>query len=87
MVGDYSMNDWDFADVVFWLAVAFVLLLVGGIIAGYSENQKSDVPGFVVETDKMTGCQYLRPYGDDGPAMPRLDHNGKQVCVSVERAP
>lgn len=41
----------------------------------------SEVPGFDVITDSVTGCQYIRPeYRNSVPPVPRMGSDGKQIC-------
>lgn len=67
--------------VLLMLAILFGL----NIINEFVPHDNSDPPnggrsGMSVFTDYLTGCQYL---SQRGTLTPRLDKNGKQICIEV----
>lgn len=80
-------------DMLYWfceywypaLIVFFALTIVFCFIASTIQDAQTDVAdptagrsGMYVYTDKLTSCQYL---GKDGAITPRLNNEGKQICL------
>ena len=68
-----------------YCVAAVALAGVNYLLATYTEigRDATDPPGgrsdMRIMTDHQTGCQYLM--GSRGGLTPRLDENGKQICI------
>jgi hypothetical protein len=66
--------------------VTVFIVIVAVILAGRGDRDDTDPPdgrsGLSLYTDSKTGCQYLRA-GISG-LTPRLDRDGKQICLSTQ---
>jgi|GEM_PF-5098882 len=70
---------------VIYVVVAVLLSMVNYALANYTDigRDDSDPPAgrsdMKIMTDHMTGCQYLM--SARGGLTPRMDENGKQMCL------
>ena len=68
-----------------YLLVSLALGAANGLLARYTDigRDDTDPPGnrsnLLIMTDHATGCQYLTSVR--GGLTPRLDENGKQICI------
>lgn len=61
-----------------WLVIAVIVLVTWGH-ASRDDSDGKKRSGLIVYTDALTGCQYLGTVV--GAITPRLDKDGKIVCV------
>lgn len=74
-----------------WLLAIAATAGINHLLANYTDigRDDSDPPAgrsdMKIMTDHLTGCQYLM--GSRGGLTPRLDENGKQMCVKKGGTP
>jgi hypothetical protein len=68
-----------FSGWLMWFVIIMFLLQFLPIARDDSDGAWPNRSGLKPATDALTGCQYLKTWS--GSITPRLDANGKQVCI------